>query len=114
MRPSVRLLLLLTLVFALSPGCALVPKSWRKKKPNEPPKAPRLIGTVVLVNSEGGFVLVDSGSLPSPSMGKAARTRPADGSAAELKVTEVRRRPFVIADIVNGTPQKGDQVFQDQ
>lgn len=107
--------LILTFVSALLPGCALLPKFLRKKKPEaEGPKTPQWIGTIVLVNSESGFVLVDSGSQPSPVMGKTARTQPTGGTAAELRVTEVSRRPFVIADIVNGTPQKGDQVFQDR
>lgn len=113
MRSLARLLLILTLVCALLPGCALVPNFLRKRRAkDETPKAPQLIGTVVLVNPEGGFVLVDSGSLPSPAMGKAAQARSPDGSVAELRVTEVRKRPFVIADVVNGTPRTGDQVFQ--
>src|SRR5688500_11034950 len=99
-----RHLLILMLFSAFLPGCALLPKFLRKKPKAESPKAPQLIGTIVLVNPEGGFVLVDSGSLPSPVVGKALRTRPPEGSATELRVTEVRRRPFVIADIVSGTP----------
>ena len=36
-----------------------------------------------------------------------------DGAlSAELRATGVRRRPWVIADIVSGQPQKGDTVMQ--
>ncbi|HEV7402374.1 MAG TPA: hypothetical protein VGO11_05585 [Chthoniobacteraceae bacterium] len=93
-----------------SPGCAL----WhRKPKPPKPaPPSALAVGTVTLVNEEGKFVLVDNGALPVPPVGgvlkcyAAAATEP----SAELVATDVRKRPFTIADIREGAPHKGDRV----
>lgn len=113
MRSFLRLSLGIVLLLSLLPGCALLSKFLRKKSAGqEMTKRVQLVGTISLVNPESNFVLVDSGSLPSPAMGASAQARAADGSLSELRVTEVRKRPFVIADIVNGTPHVGDRVFQ--
>ena len=82
------------------------------KRNQKMPKVPLLVGTITLVNTEGGFTLIDSGNTPNPSVGEVIKSRTADVESGELRVTEVRRRPFYIADIIKGKPQKGDQVFQ--
>jgi hypothetical protein len=70
------------------------------------------VGTVTLVNEEGKFVLVDNGALPVPPVGGVLKCYPAAASepSAELVTTDVRKRPFTIADIRDGTPHKGDRV----
>lgn len=76
-------------------------------------KTPLLIGTVALVNEEASFVLIDNGSLPSPASGTVLKCNPVGApTSGEVKVTQIHKPPFVIADIVKGTPKKGDQVFQ--
>jgi hypothetical protein len=111
-------LLVGTLVVTLLPGCTFWHKFRQKEHAVEQVKAapkPKLvqsIGTIVLVNTEGGFVLIDNGTRPSPTMGTTAQSRSADGSAADLRITEIRKRPFAIADIIRGVPKKGDEVFQ--
>ena len=116
MHPFVRVLFVIALVPSLLPGCALWHKLVRTKQPaanqEKVPKPAQLIGTIVLVNTEGGFVLIDNGSRPSPTMGTTAEGRSPDGSSAQLRVTEVRKRPFVIGDIVSGAPRVGDAVYQ--
>jgi len=118
MRSLPRFLLIVALCGALFPGCALLRKFKRKRLPPaaamvKVARPTQLIGTIVLVNTEGAFVLVDGGSRPNPTVGTPAESRSMDGTAsAQLKVTEIRKRPFVIADIVSGTPVKGDEVFQ--
>lgn len=92
-------------------GCALFPKGKQAKRATAVPQ-PLLIGTITLVNAEQKFVLIDSTNTPGPLPGAALKTRGADGAAAELKSGPIRRRPFAIADVVKGTPQVGDQVFQ--
>jgi hypothetical protein len=72
---------------------------------------PLLVGTIALVNVEGSFVLIDNGRHPSPPSGAALRSFTAGAPSGELVATEVRKRPFVIADIRSGSPQKGDRVF---
>ena len=73
---------------------------------------PLLVGSITLVNTDGNFVLIDGGATPGPLPGAVLKTRTAAGESGELKAGDVRRRPFAIADIVKGTPQVGDQVFQ--
>jgi hypothetical protein len=109
MRP--RALICALLLCALgSPGCAL----WHHKaKPPKPaPPSAMAVGTVTLVNEEGKFVLVDNGALPVPPVGGVLKCYPAAASepSAELVATDVRKRPFTIADIREGAPRKGDRV----
>ena len=115
MRQFPRLLLVLVIVTSLLPGCALWHKFHDKRRAAEReriPKPAQLIGTITLFNTDSAFALIDDGSRPSPSVGTMVQSRSADGSTAQLRVTEVRKRPFVVADIVSGTPHKGDEVFQ--
>jgi hypothetical protein len=114
MRPLVRHLLVIALVASLLQGCALSHLFSRKGKfpKRAGPKVVQMIGTITMVNAENGFVLIDNGSRPSPTMNSDAQGRSEDGTSAELRVTNVRKRPFVIADIVSGTPRVGDKVFQ--
>jgi hypothetical protein len=70
------------------------------------------VGVVTLVDPAQGFVLIDSGSLPSPAEGARLRTYTASVSSGEVQVSAVRRRPFVVADILQGTPRAGDEVFE--
>lgn len=100
--------LFLALLLA-GPGCALHP---RKKKPVEVAPVPRLIGSVAFVNESLGFVLVDVGSLSSPAAGQALKVFRDGTETAVLNVSPERRRPFVSADIVQGEPQRGDEVYE--
>ena len=100
------------------PGCALVQNFQRQRRAaaekKRPPAARALqaIGEIALVNLEGGFVLIDNQARPSPVVGAIIHARGPDGRGAELRVTEMRQRPFVVADVVSGVPAKGDPVFQ--
>jgi hypothetical protein len=103
-------------VAGAQPGCAGMKKraEARKKAAAERNgrREPRLIGVVKLVNSDGGFVLIDSGTNPAPSSMGNLKCMTGAVETAELRVSEIRRHPFVIADIVKGAPNKGDQVYQ--
>jgi len=102
-------------VIVVLPGCALLhwPRWGKKKPPRAEAKVLRLVGTVTLVSEEPTFVLIDNGSLPPPAAGTVLTINAAPGGTpVELKVTAIRKPPFVVADIVKGTPKKGDQVFQ--
>lgn len=82
-----------------------------------PPGSYEKLGVIVLVNKEAGFVLVDVG-LYNPSIGETLKSfspevRPGNtGESAVLTVSVERARPFVIADIVEGEPAKGDLVYR--
>jgi len=111
-----RFLLIAVLAAALFPGCSLLRKFRGKngRVPEKPVKQARqvqLIGAVVLVNEDEKFVLIDNGSNPSPGMGATVQCRMPDGTSAELRVTEIRKRPFVIADVISGVPQKSAPVY---
>jgi hypothetical protein len=109
--------LIFILLGLLLPGCARLQKMNPFHKKARPPKAElahptQVIGTIVLVSTEGAFVLIDTGIRPSPTVGATLQTRPEGVSTSQLRVTEVRKRPFIVADIVSGIPNKGDVVYQ--
>jgi hypothetical protein len=118
MQKFVRVILASALLLAFPPGCAFWKMHKEKRRAAEQARlrekqtAPQLIGTVALVNEGDGFVLINNENLPSPPLGTVVKTRVAGLDSAELRLTEIRRRPFIIADIVKGAPKKGDQVFQ--
>lgn len=113
MRSIARLLFISALAVTLLPGCSVLNILKRKRRPAKQEEAkPVQIGTITLVNPEASFVLIDTGYRMSPAMGETLESRAPDGSTAQLRVTEIRKRPFVIADIVSGIPGKDDLVFQ--
>jgi hypothetical protein len=92
-------------------GCASARKREKKEKPAPAPPQPVLVGTISLVNEESKFVLIDAGLLPTPPPELALKTYTKDVESGELLTSRERRRPFIIADIKSGAPQKGDRVF---
>jgi hypothetical protein len=106
---AVRLIFALLLVTQIS-GCALLGR--RPKQKTAARRVPVLVGTIKLVNEEGRFVLIDSGMNPGPQPGAVLKSRTASMESGELKAGAIRRRPFAIADVVKGTPQVGDRVFE--
>jgi hypothetical protein len=64
------------------------------------------------VSEEPSFVLIDNGSLPAPAAGTVLTINTPGSAPVELRVTQIQKPPFVVADIVKGTPKKGDPVFQ--
>lgn len=86
---------------------------WKKKPPRATlPSSPRAVGTVVLVNEEAMFVLIDDGLRAGPAVGTLLKINAPGASPTELRVTQIQRPPFIIADIIRGTARKGDKVFQ--
>ncbi len=85
----------------------IIPK---RKRPGVAPQ-PMLVGTISLVNEGSRFVLIDNGDLPAPESGSVMKSYGDGAETGELMATQVRRRPFIIADIKGGAPQKGDRVL---
>ena len=73
---------------------------------------PRRIGTITLVDDAGRFVLIDTGMAGVPPLGTALKSFSGESASGVVAVGNVNRRPFVVADIVQGVPKKGDGVFQ--
>lgn len=72
---------------------------------------PTLIGTVASVNEDYHFVLIDT--YYNPRSGTALKALSPDGTeTGVLTVSPEKRPPFIIANIVHGSPQRGDQVFE--
>jgi hypothetical protein len=55
-------------------------------------------------------VLVDVGSLYTPSAGTALKSFRNGVETGVLAVSPEKERPFIVGDIVKGTPQIGDDV----
>ncbi len=73
---------------------------------------PRRVGTITLVNEAERFVLIDTGFSTVPPVGVALKSMSGEVATGVVVVGNVARRPFVVADIVQGAPKKGDGVFQ--
>jgi hypothetical protein len=115
-----RSLLPLLLIAALAHtagGCSLFKKAstQREAKLHQapmPPAGPRRIGIIALVNEADRFVLIDTAMAQPPSVGTALKAYAGSVESGVLAVGSIARRPFVVADIVHGSPRKGDAVFQ--
>ena len=96
--------------------CACVAPA-KKGTPTPPaPVGPHLVGTIFQIKQpEGeakGFVLVDVGTLYAPAPGKVLKCYSGGLETAEITITPERMTSFITADIVKGTPNRGDQVFE--
>lgn len=94
-------------------GCATASK--KKPKPPVaalPPRVPQVVGTITLVNPALGFVLVDVRAFEYPPVGVALKSFADGKETAILMVSPEKNRPFIIANIVKGTPGKGNMVYQ--
>ena len=98
------------------PGCATFKKM--KVLPRQKAKSvvaravmPVRVGTITLVNEDRRFVLIDTGMVAAPAVGTALKSFTGESASGVLVVGDVNRRPFIVADIVQGAPQKGDAVF---
>lgn len=116
-----------SLLLALALGCALtacgslkkkpVPKAtpirFPKDSPSDTAKGKRTqVGTILLVNADAGFVLIESQGRTLPEVGQALKCLRDGADAGVLTVSGERQGTHVVADIVSGGPRKGDQVFQ--
>jgi hypothetical protein len=101
------------------PGCAPIEvgklfKSKKKKDDTRVERAtvPERVGEIVLLNEEAKFVLVDLDRGIPPDSGTALKVMRQGVEVGVLALGDVRRRPFIVADIVRGNPQKGDVVYR--
>jgi len=76
------------------------------------PPAHRVVGTIVLVNEANRFVLIDGGMHTLATAGTALKSFSGDQETGVLALSPERKPPFIIADIVKGSPKKGDQVIE--
>ena len=108
------------IVLGCAVGCSLQPGSRRTAAvaPDSPnavvAPAVQLLGTVHVIGSGGRFVLVEArvaSLVAGLTDGEALVCRAAGNVSANLRVSRERRPPFVVADVADGTPNLGDEVF---
>ena len=73
---------------------------------------PKQVGRIVMVNQEGGFVLIEGSPLAVPAEGTALKCLRDGVEVGVVAVGPERRGGMVVADKVTGDPQRGDLVFQ--
>ncbi|MEQ1852417.1 MAG: hypothetical protein ABMA01_12595, partial [Chthoniobacteraceae bacterium] len=109
-------------VLAALPSCAW---PWKKEIPRAQPirfpsadatdtahpKKPRQVGTILMVNTEGNFVLIDSSGWTAPEPGTALKCFRDGTETGVIAVGSERQGTRMAADVVTGTPRKGDGVF---
>jgi hypothetical protein len=83
----------------------------RKPTPGPPPPDAVQIGTIDMVNPEGKFVLIHSPARTSPPANSVLEVRSAVGQSAKVQLTPERKGSYLTADIVSGTPAKGEVVI---
>ena len=82
-------------------------------KKHTPPTAtpPQWIGVIRMVNSAENFVLVESGAISSAIPGETYLAVGKGTETASLKMTSLKNPPFLIADILSGSPSPGDKIY---
>ena len=97
------------ILFSL-PACASVERP--KSGISAPVTKPRVaVGEIAFVNSEEHFVLIDlESNLYVPLPGTQLVSVSSKGKTTRLKAGAEQKRPFVAADILEGTPTVGDRV----
>ncbi len=73
---------------------------------------PRLVGHVAMVSTAGKFVLLECDAWAPPAAGTALKCFRYGAETAILNAGSEHRSSYVVADIVKGEPQRGDEVFQ--
>ena len=96
----------LILLIGIALGACAGRRSAAKKRPGA--LISLNVGNICLVNEESGFVLIDAVQTPASGTQLQAFSG-AEQETALLKVSPERKPPFIIADIVRGTPHAGDR-----
>ena len=73
---------------------------------------PKRVGKISMVNVEGRFVLIEADVLAVPVAGTALKCLRDGVETGVVTVGKEQRGAFATADIVKGSPQRGDDVFQ--
>jgi hypothetical protein len=95
-------------------GCSPFHPKQKKTPPaqTEQKPPPCRIGTVALLNPELHFALVETSSLYQPAQGTALKTFANGVQTGVLTVSGERKSTFLAADVAQGNPAKGDDVFE--
>lgn len=83
------------------------------KKKSQPPPAilPQWVGIIRMVNTAERFVLLESNSISTIMPGETYVAVSKKNETASLRMTSLKNPPFVIADIMSGTPSVGEKIY---
>jgi len=93
---------------AVTPATTPAPAPSQVKPPARPPGQP--LAKVVMVKTEDKFVILEFASSEVPAPGSQLTLYRGKERVAAVKVTEPMRPPFITADILEGKPERGDEV----
>lgn len=97
------------LCLSLFLGLSMASCSWKKTE-QEPAVVipPRWVGTIRMVNSPENFALIET-TMPVPA-GTTIHGMRNREKTSTLRTTSLKNHPFLIADIVDGTPLTEDRI----
>jgi hypothetical protein len=85
---------------------------WPKKKPPPPAAAPLFAsGTIFSVNQPGGFAILEAPQAQQLPPGTILSTLENGRITATVRLTADRRPPFIVADLLEGVPSRGQAVY---
>ncbi len=110
---SARISLISLVVLSLF-GCKTLEKDG-EKEPEQPAQVMKIpVGMIHIVDPEGRFVLVRSSRTFQVESGTRLTSYAGDGTITGIfEVSTARKGAFLTADILQGTPRKGEQVLMD-
>ncbi|MEI6033683.1 MAG: hypothetical protein WCS65_05320 [Verrucomicrobiae bacterium] len=83
-------------------------------KKQKPPAAllPQWTGVVRMVNAPEHFVLIEANAMAAAVPGETYLSVARGLETASLRMTSLKNPPFLIADIVTGTPSAGEKIYR--
>lgn len=88
-----------------------IPKLFPKKPKTPTATPPQWVGVIRMVNTEENFVLVESGTMTSAIPGETYLAVGKGAETASLRMTALKNPPFLIADILTGSPSAGEKIY---
>jgi len=91
---------------------AKIPNLFPKKQ--KPPAAllPQWTGVIRMVNSAEHFVLIEASAISTAVPGETYLSVAKGLETASLRMTALKNPPFLIADILSGSPSPGEKIYR--
>ncbi|MFZ4598012.1 MAG: hypothetical protein ACOYNN_05145 [Terrimicrobiaceae bacterium] len=82
-------------------------------KKSKPPVAlpPQWAGTIRMVNAGENFILIETNALAEIVPGEVYTAVANGAETATVRMTALRNPPFLIADILTGSPSEGEKIY---
>jgi hypothetical protein len=96
----------------LQAGIAKISGLFPKKQKPPAALAPQWTGVIRMVNAAEHFVLVEAASSAAAVPGETYLSVAGGAETSTLRMTSLKNPPFLIADIVSGTPSEGEKIYR--